>query len=332
MNVTRLTRGAAATLSHTFYVGETATDSSVAVSASVVDASGQAVAGPLNASHSGAGTGRYTVTLPAQATLAALTVAWSATIGGQAVVERDIVEVVGGFLFSLAEARASDPIFADVAKYPLADLVRLRQEVEEECETITGRAFVPRYRRLVLDGSGGRDLVLPDGGDDLVAGILLRGVRLPIRSASIAPRVGQAAVPLTVDQLGALTVTRDGLLRRTDYGIWTEGSGNVVLEYEYGNDYPPADLKAAALLRLRSRATMARSGIPDRAISFTVAEGGTYRLSTPNASRTGIPDVDAAYDRYSRGAGGGQNGGPAPASRTLDYNPQRGSLFHGGWR
>jgi len=328
MIVTRVLQGSVAALIHTFHVGETPTDADGDVEVSVVDARGQAVAGPLTADADG--TGRYSVVLPAQASLAALTVAWSATIDGTAVVERDLVEVVGGFLFSLIEARSSDPMFADVGKYPPADLARYRYEVEEECERITRRAWVRRYRRLVLDGTGTRDLVLPDGGDDIVAGMVLRGVRLS-RSASIAPRLDQPAVPLSGAQLGALAVTRDGLLRRTDYGLWTEGSGNIVVEYEYGNDYPPADLKAAALLRLRSRANLHRSGVPDRAISFSVAEGGTYRLSTPAAERTGVPEVDAAYDRYSRGARG-SGGSSAPAGRTLDYNPQRGSLFHGGQR
>lgn len=329
MNTLRVLRTAAATLTHTFYVGETATDATGDVSVAVTDATGAAV---TNGTAAHGGTGAYTFALPAQAELAVLTVAWTATIGGTAVVEYDQVEICGGFFFGLAEARASEPSFADVAKFPPADMIVFRQEVEEECERITRRAFAPRYRRLVLDGSGGRDLALPDGGDEIVAGMLLRGVRLPIRSATVAPRVGQAAVALTAGELGALTVTRDGLLRRTDYTIWTEGIGNVVVEYEYGNDAPPADLKRAALLRLRSRSNMHRSGVPDRALSFQVAEGGTYRLSTPGATRTGIPEVDAVYDRYSRGAGSGQGGAAAPASRTLDYNPQRGSLFHGGQR
>lgn len=330
MITTRILRTAPATLTHAFYVGETATDATGAVSVTVTDATGATVT-TGTAAPAGNGTGRYTFALPAQAALAALTVDWSATVAGTAVVERDLCEITGGFFFTLAEARASDPSFADVAKYPPADLVVFRQEVEEECERITRRAFVPRYRRLVLDGTGTRDLPLPDGGDEIVAGILLRGVRLPIRSATVAPRVGQTPVALTVGQLAALTVTRDGLLRRTDHGSWTEGTGNVVVEYEYGQDAPPADLRRVALLRLRSRSNLLRSGVPDRAISFQVAEGGTYRLSTPGASRTGIPEVDAVYDRYSRGDGGGQ-GGAAPASRTLDYNPQRGSLFHGGRR
>lgn len=328
MTTTRILRTAPATLTHTFYVGETPTDATGAVAVAVTDAGGTAVASG-NAVHAGAGTGRYTFALPGQAQLSQLNVAWTATIAGSTVAETDQVEVVGGFLFTLVEGRGSDKTLSDQVKYPTDDLIEARQEVEEELERITQRAFVPRYRRLVLAGSGTRDLVVPDGGDDYVAGILLRGVRLPIRSASVASAPGQAAVPFTSGQLQALSVA-GGALRRGDGGVWTAG-GVVVLEYEYGCDAPPADLKKAALLRFRSRLNLNKSGVPERAISFTVAEGGTYRLSTPSAERTGLPEVDAVYARYSRGAAG-PGGGPAPASRTLDYNPQRDSLFHGGYR
>lgn len=322
---TRVQRTMTATLAHTFYVGEVATSATGTVSVAVTDANGSSVASG-NATAAGLG---YQFTLPAQAQLALLTVTWSATVSGVAVVETDQVEIVGGFFWTLTEGRDSDPIFADTAKYPAADMVGFRQEVEEECERICGRAFVPRYRRVVLDGTGTWDIVVPDGADEVVAGIVLRGVRT-VRAAKVAPRVGQTFVALSAGELAALAMTADGMLRRTDGRVWTEGIANVVLEYEYGSDAPPADLKRATLLRLRSRANIHRSGVPDRAISFTMAEGGTYRLSTPGASRTGVPEVDGAYDRYSRGAGGGD--GAAPTSRTLNYDPQHGSLFHGGLR
>jgi hypothetical protein len=66
-------------------------------------------------------------------------------------------------------------------------------------------------------------------------------------------------------------------------------------------------------------------------VSFTIADGGTYRLSLPDEYKTGIPDVDGPYARYSRrarGATGTAGGQGAPASRTLTYTPQRNSLFH----
>lgn len=176
MAVTRVAKTAAATLTHTFTVGEIPTDSTTTVTVAVTDANGSAVTSG-NATSAGTGTGQYTFALPPQSQLAALTVAWSATISGAAVVETDYVEIVGGFIFSLAEARASDPVLADANRYTSAMLVAARQEVEETCEWICAQAWVPRYRRLTLDGTGTTDIVLPDGGDELVAGLLLRGVR-----------------------------------------------------------------------------------------------------------------------------------------------------------
>ena len=146
---------------------------------------------------------------------------------------------------------------------------------------------------------------------------------------------GQAAVALTAGQLAALTTTNDGSLRRTDGASWTAGNDNIVVEYEYGADSPPAELVTAALIRFRARLNLFRSGVPDRATSWSSAEGGTYRIELPSEWRTGIPEVDAVYSRYSRRARSttaGADGGSFPASRTLDYDPQYRSLFHGGRR
>ncbi len=188
-----------------------------------------------------------------------------------------------------------------------------------ECEQICQRAFLPRYRRLVLDGNGTNDLILP-----------INDVRT-IRRASMADRADETFTDLTAGQLAALVVTDDGLLRRVDLDAWTLGDQNIVLELEYGLDQPPADLVAAAKTRLRSRLNLNKTGVPDRAMSFTIADGGTYRLSMPDAWQTGIPDVDAVYRRYSlRDTSSPTAANAVPASRTMAYEPQRNSLFH--WR
>lgn len=318
----RVARTRAATLSHVFLDGDDApANSTTPVTVSVTDANGTVVtSGDATAPGD---PGLYTFALPPQAQLALLTVAWSATIDGALVVESDAVEIVSGFFFTIPEIRASDATLADVGKYPNAVLVAARLETEVECEDICQRAFLPRYWRETLDGTGTSDVLL--GKPD---------VRV-IRSASLAPRTGQAFVPLTTPELAALAVTPDGMLRRTDANFWTEGLANLVLEYEFGLGGPPQPLREAALVRLRSLANKHRSGIPDRASSFTSVDGGTYRLTLPNRGSTGIPEVDAVYQRYGRGAGGsgtGAGGGAAPASRQLNYDPQYLSLYHGGPR
>ena len=330
----RIAKTAAASPSHTFEVDETATDSTAPVTVNVTDAAGAAIVGsPFTATSAGAGTGKYTFALPPQAALCILTLDWSATIAGAAIVETDTVEICGGYLFTLREGRGSDKSLTDTRTYPTADLIVKRSEVEDECEWICDRAFTPRYRRVILDGSGESDLLLPDGGDEIVSGVTLRGVRL-IRSAKVAPRFGQPFASLDAGALASLVVTSSGMLRRADGRIWTEGDQNVILEYEYGNDFVPPLLKQGMLHRFRNRLNINKSGIPDRAATYTAAEGGgTYRLTLPDAYRTGVPEVDALYARYSRRVSSdanAQGGRSQPASRTLTYEPQHNSMFHRG--
>lgn len=318
--LTRVLRTAAAAIEHVFVVGEDPTDSSTTVTVEVTDANGTVVQSGA-ATLAGAGTGRYTVALTPQAELAMLTVEWSATIAGAAVVEVDEAEIVGGRFFTLAQARASDPILASTDKYPTSALAAALLETETECEEICDRSFFPRYRREVLDGAGTAELLLP--GHDIRT----------IRAVQVAPRVGEAFVPLTGDQLAALAVTDDNTLVRTDRAVFGEGRRNVIVEYELGLNRPPADLLRAAKTRFRTWANVTKSGVPDRALSFTTAEGTSYRLDQPGAYKTGIPEVDGIYGRYSKrdGAGSG-DGRSVPASRQLNFDPQHGSLFHGGIR
>lgn len=326
MTLTRIARTAPATLSHTFVVGETVVDPGV-VTYAVTDANGTAV---TSGNATGTGATARTFDLPGQADLADYEVAWTGTIAGSTVVETDRVEICGGFLFGLVQARASDSSLDDTAKYPTSALAETRLAVERECEQICDRAFVPRYRRAVLDGSGTSALLLTDA--EWTALSRSAGDIRTIRAARVASRYGAVPVALTTDQLAACYVTGDGQLVRADGGIWTEGVGNVIVEYEYGLDAAPEDLARAAMTMLRIRLNLSKSKVPDRASSFSIDGQGTYRLNGAEAWKTGINDVDGPYARWSRrdtdGEGGSAGGGSA-ASRTLTYTPQRGSMFHG---
>lgn len=325
--LTRIAKSNAGTLAHTFLLDEAPTDSTTTVTYAVVDAAGASVTSG-NATSAGAGTGTYQFVLPPQSALAALTVTWSGTIGGSTAVQTTFAEVVGGFLFSLQQGRDSDETLADVELYPLADLVAARLEVEAECETICDRAFVPRYDRVVLDGTGTGEVLLRHSDPVRSAA----DVRL-VRSVKMADSPDGTFTAFTAAQLADLAPTSDGKLVRTGGDIFTEGRGNLIVELEYGFSRPPADLVRAALTRLRSQLNMNKSGIPDRASSFSAAEGGTFRLDLPGAFKTGVPNVDAVYSRYSRrSTGTGATGRGVPASRTLTYSPQAGALFHGGRR
>lgn len=324
--IRRVQRTAPAVLEHVFEIGEEPTDAVGDVTVTITDAAGTEVTAGT-ADHGG--TGRYTFPLDGQADLGQLTVAWAATLAGADVVQTDVVEIVGGFFFTLREARGSDQQLTDTRKYDTAALEQARLEVETECEAICDRAFVPRYARLVTDGTGENDLVLPHPGLDRTMAHVRR-----IRSVSMAPRADRPFTDFTSAELAALEVAGDGTLRRLDGRPFTRGFGNVIVELEYGLDAPPPDLVRAALVALRARLHIPHSSIPDRASSFTSAEGGTYRLDMPGAYKLGIPMVDAVYGRYSRrsGAGTGTTGKVVPASRPMDFDPQYSSLFHGGRR
>jgi len=219
------------------------------------------------------GVGKYTFAPPAQATVDTMTMDWTGSFGGATVTVRDVVEVVGGFLFGLTQAREDTGL--SPVTYPDADIVAARIGTEQECEDICGQAFVPRFMRIRLHGSGTDELVMPD--------INLRAVRaLTIGGTAADPA---AAVP-----------SPEGVLYRDE--VWPRGRGNVIVEYEHGLDMPPLGIREASVLRLRSRMQQNTTSVPYRAISWQSGEGGTYRLSTPGKTRTGMPDVDAAYERY----------------------------------
>lgn len=325
--LTRIAKSTAGTLSHTFLVDETPTDATGSVTYAVVDATGTAVVSGT-ASSAGASTGTYTFVLAAQSALAALTITWSATVAGSATTVTTYAEIVGGFFFTLAQGRDSDESLDSAVTYPLAALVAARLEVEQECEHICDRAMVPRYARVVLDGTGTTELLLRHPGPDRSVG----DVRT-IRSVRMADSPDGTFTAFTAGELADLAVAADGTLRRTGGQAFTEGRSNVIVEYEYGLSSPPADLVRQALVRFRTALNTHRSGIPDRASSYSAGDGGVYRLDMPGAFKTGIPAVDAAYGRYSRrSTGTGATGRAVPASRTLTYTPQAGSLFHGWGR
>lgn len=330
----RVLRTAATTLTHTFYAPgtETLTDPTGTPTYAVTAADGTAVASG-NATVAGGGTGRVTASLAGQAATNLLTVAWTATVAGASLTEYDTVEVVGGFLFTIPEGRASDTSLADTERYATADLEWARAATEWELEHICDRAFVARYAYVTLDGTGTNRLLLqhPDVGRSV------RDVRSPIRAISMATEVDETFTAFTAGELADVAVSRDGELRRASWDAFTRGWSNVKVGYEYGQQAPiPADLKNAALTRFRVWANVRRSGIPDRATSYTTVDGSTYRIALPGAYATGIPDVDAVYSRYSMRARTGtaaMGGGSVPAGRTYTYNPQVYSLFHGkaGW-
>jgi hypothetical protein len=278
MALVRMIATTKVTLSHTFYADEVPTDAAGAVTATVKRLDGTD-AGSGTATHTTTGTYTRDIT---GASLDTFTVDWSGSVGGSNVVVRDFVELVGGFFFGTGEYRDE---FKPAATWTATKLAQKRTEVEIECERICRRAFVPRFKRYLLDGSGDNDLVVPD--------MFLRTVR----AASVADGPAGPFVALTSTQLAALAALDSGIITRTD-DVWPAGRRNVIVEIEHGMDYPPEDIRSSSKLRLRSILPRPSSGIPDRTLSYTTETGSTYRISLPTAEKTGIPDVDGTYEAY----------------------------------
>jgi hypothetical protein len=279
MSLIRVLVTSRVTLSHTFYAGETPTDAAGVVTVTVKRLDGTVV---TSGAATGMGSGVYDFELAEQPLVDTLTVDWSGLVGGATVVVRDVVEIVGGFLFGLAEARSELRL---AASYDTGTLAVKRTSVEVEAEDIAGVAFVPRFKRRLLDGTGTPELCVPD--------VELRAVR----AASYADRAGGVFTALGVAEVAEIAAQPEGVLIRDDRGTWPDGHRNVIVEYEHGLDMPPVTVRDAAILRLRSKLSETRTQIPDRAVSFTVAEGGVYRLTTAGKRSTGYSEVDAAYHR-----------------------------------
>ena len=279
MTLTRVPKTSVATLTHTFTVDRVPTDAAGAVTVTVKRLDGTLV---VTGSAVHGTTGVYTYALPASAVLDAWTVDWSGSIGGVTVVNRDTVEVVGGFLFGLDEATSE----LQLQGKPLVTtqiLAAKRNEVEQECELrICRRAFVPRYAREVLDPTLSERLPLANSEPRVVRSVTVDGVAW------------------TPTQLATITLVSSGVLRLPAGVLWVSQPDGIVVEYEHGLDFPPEDIRSAAITRLQSKLNLRSSGIPSRAQSFTPGDGGTYRLVLPDRESTGLPDVDAAYKRYAR--------------------------------
>jgi hypothetical protein len=229
-----------------------------------------------------AGDGLYTYPLAAANTaqLDALTVRLNATINGDAHRFDFIVEVAGGHLFTIAEARSLDPL-GDEATYPLEDILAARIAVEAALEDACGVAFVPRYARAKLDGNGKTDLLLPN----------------------VEPR---ALIAVTVDgtaldsgELAEVELLEEGVLYRA--AGWAEGRRNVEVKYEHGFSRVPGRVNRAALQLARH--VLVDSPISDRTTSLTTEDGTVQVFVTPGVRGAvfAIPEANAVVVQYGMG-------------------------------
>lgn len=221
------------------------------------------------------GAGAYSAVIPVTLTiLDTYLVTWT---WPNAATRLTAFEVVGSFLYSLAEFRAFDPELANATTYPPARVRDIRETVEERFAQTANVSFTRRGRRESRDGDGSELLVLYE-----------RQV-LRIVSLSVAGTITTAfeAYP-------------DGRVVLTS-GVFTSGLGNVDVLYEHGYDPPPAPVVEAA--KRYGRELIVKGAFDDMARASEIqTELGVMRITHADSAGLGIPEIDSVLARYGYGA------------------------------
>lgn len=247
-------------------------DGTNAPTAVVTDSAGVVVGGFTPAR---TGTGAYSLTLPNNLeVLDTYTVAWQ-WANGQS--RSSQFELVGGFIFTVADLRAYYAPFANATNYPTATLKDVRDAVEDvfELDTVTKRAFRPRGVRLTVAGTG--TTTLPVGVFDTY------------RVVSVVPSSG------TAPAVALVRPTPSGSLELA--AGWNAATYTVFLEF--GFRQAPTKIKQEALKY--AKALMLEGPLDEGRATAVFTDIGGYRLTIAGRDGpTGIPTVDAALAQYSR--------------------------------
>jgi hypothetical protein len=274
-------QGHSATLSHTFLVDGVPTNPSPdSATVTITNDAGVALVTAGVATDAGTGVVTYTLTPVHTAELDVLSVAWTATVGGQSQVFTDVVEVAGGVLFTLAQARALQPL-NNTTTYTTAMVVDARTMVETSLENACGVAFVPRYERRMFSGDGARSLMLPPR-------------TRAIRSVTVDD--------VAVDAAGLATMRFLPTGELYYPSRWVSGIGNLEIAFEHGYDYPPPMATQAALTWAKD--ILVKGPISDRATAMT-SDDGTFSILVPGlrGAISGLPFVDSFIAQYSMQVG-----------------------------
>lgn len=264
----------------TFYVDGNATDpdGNTATVTITKDSDGSAVA--TNAATTRISTGTYAYALQPQAALDRLKVVWSGTFDSLPQPVTTYLDIVGGYFVTLAELRAM-PNLSDPAKFSTAELIEARQWFETLAEHHCGRAFVPRYKKLRMSGSGTSTLLL----DMDIRSV--RSVRDYTDATTYTAFTAAELADIDIDPLGNLT-------RLT--GSWRYGIRNLVLVYEHGMDACPDNLRAAAKDVIRNHLLEDHTGHQEYALQTDV---GIIRFERPGpGAPTGNRTADTVLNSY----------------------------------
>jgi hypothetical protein len=269
----RILQSAPFTASETFYEDGVAVDPGV-VTIGITRADGTVLVAPLTATAgSGVGARTYALTIANTLLLDTLTLTWTSATKG---IRKSMIEIAGGFLFTLADARAirlgsSSSTDTIGTRYSTAEVAAMRTSVEQAIEDEYGAALVPRYERETIDGSPLADTNLN------LKWPLVRSVR----EASITG----------ISVLSSVEI--DSILGVYYSTGWTAGRRNVIVGYEHGLDRPPERIRRGGLLLLKR--WLVEGPVDDRMTSMS-NDDGTFSLATPGrgGSIFGLPELDAS--------------------------------------
>lgn len=230
----------------------------------------------VTVSEGATGEHRFTVAPALTGSVERYQAAWRGELDGvQQTIATTTLEVAGGPLFTLAQARTLE---LDHAAY-LIEHARLL--AEDLLEHASGVAFSTRYGRARLDGNGQRELLLP------------------------APRV-QQVLACAVD---GESVDVDELVVLEDEGVvhraagWPSGVRNVDIAFAHGHRAPFPLASRPALLLAERMLTRDRGALSSRATSIT-NEAGTQLLVVAGmrGMLTDIPEVNAFLGEFDHGS------------------------------
>lgn len=270
----RVLQSTPASPSATFYVDGAVVDPGT-VTVNITREDGTSLVTGGSTTGSGAAARTFSLTAVQSASLDLLRFDWLSASQGTITTW---VEIVGGFLFSLAEARALPPL-SNTTTYPTADVVAARTAAETALEEACGVAFVPRYCRETRTGNNRYDL------------IPRRPKPLSLQSVTIGGTTITDAV-IDDESLGGATFWRQagwpGYVTRR----------NIVIKYTHGYQITPPRV-AIACLKLTKR-ILVDSPISDRATVLTDADGSTQFFVTAGVRSAvfDVPECNAVVQEY----------------------------------
>lgn len=268
----RVLQGTPATASVSWYSNDTMVDPGT-VTVTITREDGTALVTGGSATGTGASLRLFSLNTTQTAALDLLRLDWtSATLGTLTT----YIEVVGGYLFTLADARALRPL-DNTTNYPAANVIAARTLAEMALEDACGVAFVPRYARETRTGKG--------------CDLMPKNPR-PLSLTSVTVNGSTVADAVIDDENGAAAAT----FYRP--GGWGSGRRNVTVKYTHGYPFPPPRVGRACLLL--AKRFLVDSPISDRVTTMTSSDGGTQFFVTAGVRDAvfDIPEANAVVQEY----------------------------------